>query len=196
MRPGRGLLTSNTAAIILAAGASTRLGSPKQLVKLGQETLLERAVRVASEAGLSPIVVVLGAGAADILTACKLDAASIVINADWEEGMAASIVCGIAAVDGVVDGAVVMACDQPAVTSAHLRELMKSGAVTASSYAGRRGVPAYFPATAFEDLMELQGDVGARNLLKAAPTIELIHGEIDVDTTAALEQVRSLFPNL
>ena len=182
-----------TAAIVLAAGASTRLGKPKQLVRLGGETLLERAVRVAGEAGCSPVVVVLGASAAAILSSCELGEARVIVNADWEEGMAASIACGVAAVEGEVDGAVVMACDQPAVTEAHLRALMAAGDMTASAYAGRRGVPAYFPAACFEDLMELRGDVGAREMLKTAAVVELPSGELDVDRVEDLARVRALF---
>jgi molybdenum cofactor cytidylyltransferase len=181
------------AAVVLAAGASTRLGSPKQLVKLGAETLLERAVRVAYEAGCSPVVVVLGSAAEEILAACELGDAMAVINADWEEGMSSSLACGIAAVDGEVDAAIVMACDQPSVTVEHLRQLMASGEVTASVYEGRRGVPAYFPAASFEDLMELQGDVGARELLRSAHTVELADGALDVDTAADLARVQALF---
>jgi molybdenum cofactor cytidylyltransferase len=181
------------AAIVLAAGASTRLGSPKQLAVLGGETLLERAVQAAAEAGCAPVVVVLGASAAEILAGCSLGEAMVVINADWDEGMAASIGCGVAAVDGWVDGAVVMACDQPAVTAAHLRVLMDGDEVTASAYAGRRGVPAYFPAAVFEDLLELVGDVGARDLLRSARAVELPGGELDVDRVEDLAQVRAAF---
>lgn len=173
---------AKTAAIVLAAGASTRLGSPKQLVRLGPETLLERAVRIAREAACAPVVVVLGANAAAILAASSLGDAVVVINADWAEGMSASIACGIAAVEGEVDNVILMACDQPAVTPAHLRTLQTTGAMTASAYAGRRGIPAFFPAACFDDLLELHGDQGARALLKSAPCVELSGGEIDIDT--------------
>ena len=183
----------SSAAIILAAGASTRLGEPKQLVMLGGERLLERAIRIARQAGCEPVVVVLGAAAETILAVCNLDEAAIVINADWEEGMAASISCGVAAVDGEVDGAVIMACDQPAVTSAHLQSLMSAQEVTASLYADRRGIPAYFLAASFEDLMDLQGDSGARDLLKSVRTVQLQGGELDVDTPAEMKRAQELF---
>ncbi len=88
-----------------------------------------------------------------------------------------------------------MACDQPAATAEHLRALSAGGRLTASSYAGRRGVPAYFPTTAFADLMELTGDAGARELLKTADTVVLPHGEVDVDTEADLDLVKRLFGN-
>ncbi len=173
---------AKTATIVLAAGASTRLGSPKQLVRLGAETLLERAVRIAREAGCAPVVVVLGANAAAVLAACSLGDAVIVINADWAEGMSASIACGVAAVEGEVDSVILMACDQPSVTPAHLRALQATGSMTASAYADRRGIPAFFPAAAFDDLLELHGDQGARALLKSARSVGLSGGEIDIDT--------------
>ncbi len=183
----------NVAAVVLAAGASTRLGEPKQLVILGGERLLERAVRIATEAGCTPVIVVLGASAESILTACDLGETAVVINADWEEGMAASIACGVAMIEGEVDGVIVMACDQPAVTAAHLHALLANGEVIASSYAGRRGVPAFFPAASFDDLLELKGDQGARDLLKTANALELAGGELDVDTAETLARTRELY---
>jgi molybdenum cofactor cytidylyltransferase len=179
-------------AVILAAGASRRLGEPKQLVMLGNETLLERAVRIAREAECSPIVVVLGAEAASIQAACDLGSASVMVNESWVEGMGGSIRAGIAALRDV-DACVVLTCDMPAVTAAHLSSLMASGEVTASSYAGRRGVPAYFPVSTFPLLMELHGDAGARDLLRSSPCVELIGGELDVDTVEDLERARELF---
>jgi molybdenum cofactor cytidylyltransferase len=180
------------AAVVLAAGASTRLGEPKQLVMIAGETLLERAVRAAREAGCSPVVVVLGASEEEIVARCDLDDAFVLVNEFWNEGMASSIRVGVGAVQDA-DGVVLMTCDQPAVTAGHLRALMATGQVTASAYAGRRGVPAYFPATAFSTLMALQGDAGARDLLRGAPAIELVGGELDVDTAADLAAAELLF---
>ncbi len=180
------------AAVVLAAGASKRLGEPKQLVRLGSETLLERAIRVAREAGCSPVVVVLGASATSIQAGCESGDSILVVNDDWAEGMGGSIRSGVGALPDV-DACVVMTCDMPAVTSAHLQLLMASGEVTASSYAGRRGVPAYFPRDTFRSLMELQGDAGARDLLRLARCVELLSGELDVDTAEDLAQARKLF---
>jgi molybdenum cofactor cytidylyltransferase len=180
------------AAIVLAAGASTRLGEPKQLVMLGAETLLERAVRTARAAGCEPVVVVLGAAAERILERCDLGSAVVVMNPEWEEGMASSIRAGLRAIGGA-DGVVLMTCDQPAVTAEHLLALSATGEVTASAYAGRRGVPAYFPAACFAALIELSGKAGARELLRSAATVELADGELDVDTAADLKAAKQLF---
>lgn len=180
------------AAVVLAAGASTRLGEAKQLVIVDKETLLERAVRATHEAGCSPAVVVLGASADAIRAACSLGDAQIVVNEDWASGMGSSVGAGVRAL-GAVDGCVVMTCDMPAVTAEHLRALMETGEVKASAYAGRRGVPAYFPAAMFPALGNLQGDAGARELLRTAACVELAGGEQDVDTAEDLERVRRMF---
>jgi molybdenum cofactor cytidylyltransferase len=186
----------SVAAVVLAAGASTRLGAPKQLARLGEEMLLERAVRVAREAGCSPVVVVLGAEFAQVLGNSLLGDAVPVINDQWTEGMASSIRLGVRMLEVVAReaaGVVLMTCDMPAVTAAHLRALMASGERTASRYAGRSGVPAYFPASNFEALMALQGDAGARELLRSARGVDLAGGELDVDTAEDLTRARELF---
>ena len=153
--------------------------------------MLERAVRVAREAGCAPVVVVLGASAEVIRLQCDLGDACVVVNEDWASGMGGSVAAGVSYLKGV-DGCVVMTCDMPAVTGAHLKLLM-GGEVTASSYAGRKGVPAFFPKAMFVKLMELRGDKGARELLVEARAVELVGGELDLDTVVDLERVRGMF---
>jgi molybdenum cofactor cytidylyltransferase len=183
----------SVAAVVLAAGASRRLGELKQLVRLNGETLVERAFRVCQEAGCSPVVVVLGASAADVREHCALRDAVVVTNDEWAEGMGSSVRCGVRALPLDVKGCVITTCDQPAVTSEHLRALMVSGELTASAYARRHGVPAYFPLEMFAELMNLRGDAGARQLLEDAKSFELASGELDVDTPSDLKRVQQLF---
>lgn len=180
------------AGIVLAAGASKRLGMPKQLVEIGGETLLARAVRVVHEAELEPCLVVVS-GDYDVP---DLDACTVLLNEQAREGMASSIRLGVSSAQAAgVDGVVIVACDQPAVTTVHLRLLVAGGdEVVASAYAGRCGVPAYFPARVFGELMELRGDVGARELLRAARVVELAGGELDVDTVEELALARERYP--
>jgi molybdenum cofactor cytidylyltransferase len=181
-----------TAAVILAAGASTRLGEAKQLVRLGGETMLDRAVRVAREAGCDPVVVVLGASASRIEEVCELDGAVVLENDLWNEGMGSSLRMGIAAVRDL-EGAVVMTCDMPAVSAAHVLALMASGELMASRYGGRNGVPGFFPAAYFPELLRVTGDAGARGVLREACFVELAGGEMDLDTGEDLVKVREVF---
>jgi len=171
------------AAVVLAAGASRRLGRPKQEVVLGGETLVERAVRVAVEAGLSPVLVVIRAGGDSGRSLQRLGAL-VVWNDRADEGMAASIRLGVEAARALeVTGAVVMTCDQVAVTAEHLLALCaEPERVTASEYSGRKGVPAYFPAASFAELLQLEGDAGARQLLRASATVRNEAVALDVDT--------------
>jgi molybdenum cofactor cytidylyltransferase len=197
------------AAVVLAAGFSRRLGRPKQLVEFCGEALLQRAIRTAQETGLSPVFVVTREAfvAARSLSAVTNEAprevtfhadgeaALWLINADAEEGMASSIRLGVAAVQQHgCRGVVVMTCDQPGVTVSHLQQLCSvPERLTASRYAGRSGVPAYFPQSAFAALSELRGEVGARDLLRAAYAVEDealaldIDNEVDVATLHASE---------
>jgi CTP:molybdopterin cytidylyltransferase MocA len=183
-------------AVVLAAGASTRLGEPKQLVMLGHETLLERAVRTSREAGCSPVIVVVGAEHSQVLEKCVLGNAVTVINDQWQEGMASSIRLGVQALESAAkdaEGVLLMTCDQPAVTMKHLLRLMRELERKASRYAGRNGVPAFFPKKYFDQLMMLKGDAGARELLAEAQYEELENGELDIDTPRDLERARQLF---
>jgi molybdenum cofactor cytidylyltransferase len=144
-------------------------------------------------------VVVLGAAYQDILGRSRLGDAVSVINAEWEEGMASSIRLGVRTLGFVAkdsEGVVVMACDQPAVTAAHLRALMASGEVRASAYAARPGVPAYFSTSTFAALMELRGDQGARELLRNTKAVDLPNGELDVDTATDLDVAERMFGKL
>lgn len=193
-------------AVLLAAGASTRLGQPKQLLQLsafGGETLLDRAVTLAQAAGAAPIFVVLGAHAEEIHLKCELLNCILVRNEAWDEGMASSLRVGVAAVlenAPAASGVMAMICDQPGLSAEHLRSLLDahqadSNRVVASRYAGRTGVPAIFPRGMFPALLELQGDQGARTLLQqsgtSVRTIDFPNGELDLDSPEDLQRLES-----
>ena len=183
--------------ILLAAGASRRLGEPKQLIRFQGETLLERSVRLALEAGCARVVVVLGGHAEQILAEVGARLAGnseveIQIHPGWEQGMASSIHAGVRHCQqmGWNRGAMLMVCDQPYLTAAHLRLLLEAHAfhaaerTIASQYGGVLGVPAIFPQSEMGHLLELAGDQGARRLLKtiASPVpIACDAGALDVD---------------
>ncbi len=181
--------------VILAAGASLRLGRPKQMEKLGGESLLERSVRVAVEAQMGVVYVVVNAEDSVVIAEARRLSCEVVLNREAAEGMASSVRAGVGALEGTADGMLVMTCDQPAVSPAHLRNLAAEGAgeVVASAYDGRRGVPAYFPSAMFGRLMELRGDAGARELLQDARAVALEEGETDVDSEEDLERARAVF---
>jgi molybdenum cofactor cytidylyltransferase len=186
----------NTAVIVLAAGASSRLGAPKQLAKIGDETLLARALRTATAAATGPVIVVLGANAEQIRAAVDLSAVRIVLNEHWQQGMATSLQAGIAeaAVHNVA-AALVMTCDMPFVSPDHLRQLAElsaaTGKNTASSSDGWRGIPACFRRESFAAIAALIGDTGGRALLIDAPTVTLLNGT-DVDTPEELHTAQRL----
>jgi molybdenum cofactor cytidylyltransferase len=190
------------AAIILAAGASRRLGQPKQLLGFGGEALLERAVRLASDAGAMPVFVVLGAHFAPICATVSFDAAIPLLNDQWEQGMSSSIHAGLSelAVRAPrASGVLLMSCDQPRLSLQHLRALLDlfaaqtTPSILASSYAGIHGVPAVFPRSTFPELLALRGDKGARAVIAqpSCPVITLPFegGEVDIDSPEDLAQL-------
>jgi CTP:molybdopterin cytidylyltransferase MocA len=188
-------------AIILAAGASRRLGRAKQLVEYGGETLLARVMRLAHEADVARVVVVLGAEQEVIAKALDLSGVRVARNEDWAQGIAGSIHAGLRTLEEIapdVDGALILTCDQPRLSVSHLRELVaafdvQSGlGVAASEYAGGVGVPAIFPRGMFAELYALRGDKGARALLKDARVLVRVNfsgGEVDVDTPEDLAKL-------
>jgi molybdenum cofactor cytidylyltransferase len=194
-------------AIILAAGASRRLGQPKQLVQVGGETLLARTIRLAREAGSNPIFVVLGASGSAVAERVDLSQALTVTNPDWEQGIASSIRAGIGALlqsDPGATAAMLLVCDQPRLTSEHLTALFGAyeqaggsqageSRIVASRYSGIAGIPAIFPASQFASLVALQGDQGARHLLRESKSpvmmIDLEGGELDIDSPGDLAAI-------
>lgn len=181
----------SVAGIILAAGASRRLGRPKQAVILHNETLLQRAIRVAHAARLSPLAVVI---ADEILVAeVRTHGAIALLNPESHEGMASSIRTGVRwAQQSGAAGAVLMTCDQVAVTPEHLAALCeRTDEPAGSAYAGKIGVPAYFPAAMFQALLELRGDIGARHLLVHARAIPTEALAFDIDTEEDLLRART-----
>jgi len=191
------------AAIVLAAGASRRLGQPKQLLRLDGETLLARAIRLAGEAGASPLFAVLGANSEAVSASIQNCGAQIVLNAQWEQGIAASVQAGMRALEAAAPqacGALLLGCDQPRLTAAHLRAMIASFAahdghcIVASEYAAVLGAPAIFPRSVLPQLYALRGDKGARALLLRPPcpliSIELSGGEIDIDLPADLDEIQ------
>ncbi len=166
------------AGIILAAGESKRLGSPKQLLDWMGEPFIRHVARTALEAGLSPVVVVTGSSAGDVSYALHGMPVVEVYNPDWASGQASSIKAGIEALPDRCGGAIFFLSDQPQVTTEVIYALEKAHShnlseITAPDINGRRGNPVLFDKKVFQDLKNLEGDVGGRALFSKYP-VELI----------------------
>ena len=195
--------SSACAAIILAAGASTRLGQPKQLLKLNGETLLHRTARLAAEAGCNPVFVVFGFESPRMQQELSDLTAKQILNPDWASGMGSSLRSGIEAVMNetpVPQKTLVLLCDQPRLSAETLSSLFKTSAeskslITASSYAGRTGVPAIFDQQLYCDLLQLEGDQGARSIIQShinqTLVVEFLGGIVDIDTPEDLAALAS-----
>ena len=168
-------------AVILAAGASRRYGSPKQLASYRGETLVARSVRLAHEAGTEALWVVLGYRAGPIHRALQESGATsvdtnTVRNPRWRDGMGRSLACGVRALDRSARAVLVCLADQPLLTAEDLVTLVAAWrasprAMVASRYAGKLGVPAIFPRSHFRALKSLSGDRGAQALLTSSNNV-------------------------
>ncbi len=192
--------------IVLAAGASTRLGEPKQLITLNGVTLLRRAVLTALATSHRPIVVVLGA--TSHLFRGELDGLDVAIveNKNWADGMGSSIRCGmehLLSIQPSLDAALLMLCDQPFVSVGLLNALVEKHRATPESiiacdYGETVGVPVLFPKRVFFDLLCLRGSEGAKKLIVAQSysTISFPDGVFDVDTPADVVKLQQAFSKL
>ena len=180
-----------TPVLILAAGAARRFGRPKQLAEYAGQPLVRRAVEAVRAAALRPVVV-LGAHRAEVDNALDGDCRRVVA-ADWDEGMGASIRCGVRNLGDDVERFAILACDQPRVTADDLRRLVEAGRecdVAAAAYDGVVGVPACFDGRWRERLEQLEGDRGAGRMLRSSALevceVPMPGAAVDVDTPSDL----------
>jgi molybdenum cofactor cytidylyltransferase len=195
---------SGVGLIILAAGASTRMGTPKQLLKYGRQSLICHVVEIAIASVCHPVIVVLGAYAESIQPEIETLPIHTVENPDWNQGMSSSIHVGIEALNSLnpnAEAVVLMLCDQPFVCSQLINQLVEVHQTTlkpivASEYAANLGVPALFHRTLFPQLMTLTGASGAKQLInKYAHDVVAIpfpEGLIDLDTPQDYQQLLQL----
>jgi molybdenum cofactor cytidylyltransferase len=194
------------AAVVLAAGGSIRFGKPKQLAIFQGEPLVRRIVTAAKDAGCAPVVVVVGAGAAQITPVLTGLPVSIIQHPNWSNGLGSSIAIGVkhaAVIAADLDAVILLSCDQPFVNAATLRQLIQlhledGKPIVGSAYAGTLGIPALFDRSCFADLLELRGDSGAKKIIfhrrhDVAP-FNFPAGEIDIDTTADYEKLNQTSP--
>jgi CTP:molybdopterin cytidylyltransferase MocA len=176
---------------VLAAGSASRFGSPKQLVRVGGQPMLHRAVSQATEVVGHAVTVVLGAYADQLAPLLKHSSASVVINRNWQEGLASSLRVGIANLPGSCDGVLIVLADQVSVTTFDLKRLATAWKrqpewLIAATYDGHVGVPAIFPRTTFSAFSDLRGDAGARSILARHADrclrVPMPNASIDIDT--------------
>jgi molybdenum cofactor cytidylyltransferase len=187
--------------IILAAGESKRLGSPKQLLSIDGSTLLARVAKTACELMTYPVIAVLGAHAEKISPTLNIPGITVVNNEDWQEGMASSIRKGLTSMVELypqVDGIIILVCDQPYLSHDLIKALIEAQhnaglPAAAAAYNGKLGTPALFHKSLFSALMLLSGDKGARKMLEQmrenVVEVDFEMGDVDIDTQADYERL-------
>lgn len=182
--------------LVLAAGASRRLGEAKQLLRFDGESLVRRATRLGLATKPAQALLVVGAAADAVATEVADLPIATLPCPDWRDGLGASLAAGLHALDDGIDGALVVLCDQPGLDAAHLQALLAAWhanptGAAASAYAGVLGVPALLPCAWFAELAAGDHDRGARDLLRQraarvapVPAPALAH---DLDTPAQRE---------
>ncbi|MBW2370443.1 MAG: nucleotidyltransferase family protein [Deltaproteobacteria bacterium] len=200
--------TDRITGIILAAGMSKRLGKPKQLLKIGGEFIINRVVDTALESHLDTVVLILGHRHADILPVLgdrlKTPNLKVEINRDYRKGMSQSLRCGVLSVKSRYDAIMFLLGDQPLLDSEtidHLIEQYRSSdkPICVPLCRGERKNPTLFSSRYYDSLLNIQGDTGARAIIKNQPEdvlfVEINRPELflDVDTPGDLQKAEALF---
>jgi molybdenum cofactor cytidylyltransferase len=161
------------AAVILSAGASSRMGRPKALLPLREGTFLEHLIEVTRHPRIGVTRIVLGMGAEVIRTIANLDPSVVVLNTEWEQGQLSSICAGLRSLEGIgTDGIVLCPVDHPLVSAHLVSELVerfyeKNKAIVLPTFSGRRGHPVIFSNALFSELLAAPADMGARAVVWA-----------------------------
>ncbi len=161
------------AAVILSAGASSRMGRPKALLPYREGTFLEHLLEVTRHPRIGVTRVVLGAGAEVIRTFAKLDASVVVLNPDWERGQLSSICAGLRSLEGIdTDGIILCPVDHPLVSAVLVNDLVErfyenTKAIVLPTFNGRRGHPVIFSRTLYGELLAAPAETGARAVVWA-----------------------------
>jgi molybdenum cofactor cytidylyltransferase len=185
---------SNEAIVLLAAGNSSRMGTAKQSLDIGGQTLLNHAISCALGSQVPNVVVVLGAHLAETQKLVQGLPVLTVVNPNWQLGMGTSLKLGVNTAlerNPLLEGIMIMVCDQPKISIRHINEMgrihiIKGPLAVASEYNGVTGVPVLFDRSVFSDLLMIKDSAGANDVLYRikAETISLSlpGGEIDLDT--------------
>lgn len=187
--------------IILAAGASSRLGQPKQLVRFDGKSLLQNTLDSTKELRLNPRILVLGAKQREILEKVELNDFKLTPNEDWKDGMASSLKIGLQfalELNPQQIGMLILVCDQPYLKAEILTKMLakfdNDHSIVACKYGQTIGVPVLFGQQYFDELLGLQGDQGAKKVLKKyvdrVALVNFERGIVDVDTREDLVRLK------
>jgi molybdenum cofactor cytidylyltransferase len=189
--------------VILAAGKSTRLGRPKQLLELGGEPVLLHTVRNATSSHLDQVVLVLGDSASEIADAIGEQGQGLAINPDYELGQSTSLKLGLSRIDPEAEAVLFLLGDQPQVSTeiinAVIAQFRKGGdRIVMPSYRGTRSNPVLFSRELFPEIAKVTGDQGARSVVRAhfseVHAVEIdADPPLDVDTEEDYEKLRKLW---
>jgi molybdenum cofactor cytidylyltransferase len=178
--------------IILAAGASARMGQSKQKLLVSGKSLLNKTIDTALDSNIGKVIVVLGSEEKEHRKLITNNHVEIVFNSHWQNGMGSSLKEGLHHVlnrNEKTSAVMILVCDQPLLTSQHLKLLNKKyqktqSSIVASTYSGTLGVPAVFSHQHFDELLKLQDEQGAKKTIQQhiVETVAFPEGEIDLDT--------------
>ena len=185
--------------MILAAGSSSRLGRPKQLVEHEGKRLLQHAIDCCHELDFEAKHIILGANSEKILPLTNLKGFTCHLNEFWNEGLSTSIhlAIQIASFNPQIQNLLFLLSDQPFITPVLIKELLEvHDEITACEYKEQLGVPAIFSKKYFDELAALTGDKGAKPILikheEVVKKIAFEKGSIDIDTEEDIEQLKDL----
>ncbi|CAH0995016.1 Nicotine blue oxidoreductase [Emticicia aquatica] len=195
----------NTSIIILAAGASSRMGAPKQLLLVDGKTLIKRVAEVAIDTPCHPIVTVLGANRHLIRKEIEKIPITVIDNPQWENGMSSSIKMGLVGTymtQKEMDAVIFLTVDMPFVTARLINEMIEKATenpeieIVACKYDNQVGIPVLFKRPLFNDLLELKGDEGAKKIVlknkEKTALIDFPEGKFDLDT---IDEYRNFVSN-
>jgi molybdenum cofactor cytidylyltransferase len=192
--------SSKIGGLLLAAGGSSRLGQPKQLIEFRGKTLLRRAAETLVDSGCDPVLVILGAEFERSQAEVGDLPLKICVNPEWQTGMSSSLTAGLRSIielEPELTAVVVTLCDQPYISTEDIDSLISEyrqtrTSATAAEYSGRMGVPALFPRELFGELLSLKGDKGARHILRGLENVTAVkmpRAAFDIDTPDDLLEI-------
>ncbi len=179
------------AIVLLAAGASTRLGRPKQLLSLNGVTLLRKTAEMASKSIAETVHVVLGYESERMKAELINLPVRIIENHQWQEGLSTSLCAGVKSLSERTEAAVILLCDQPKLSTVFINKIIETyidtrAPLVTSRYAGTVGVPSLFDRQIFPELLSLNGDQGAKSIIerysKTRMEIDFPGGNDDIDS--------------